>query len=59
MNGVELIGEARRRRPEVKTLMVTARAYAPAAPIVGVPLLSKPFGPSDLARNVGRLLAES
>ena len=57
MNGLETIRQARQRRPGVRPLLITGYAEAMADGTVGIPLLHKPFTPSELARTVAELLA--
>ncbi|HEY0522995.1 MAG TPA: ATP-binding protein [Stellaceae bacterium] len=61
MDGIALIGAARRHRPDLKALLITGHADllqrgASALP-AGVPLLPKPFKPAELAESVATLLA--
>jgi CheY-like chemotaxis protein len=57
MNGLELIQEACQRRPSLKTLLITGDVGALSGGISRVPLLSKPFGPTELAQRVSGILA--
>jgi signal transduction histidine kinase len=56
MNGLELIREARQRRPSLKTLLITGDVGALSGGISKVPLLPKPFGPTELAQRVSGIL---
>jgi signal transduction histidine kinase/CheY-like chemotaxis protein len=56
MNGLELIREARQRRPSLKTLLITGDVGALSGGISNVPLLPKPFGPTELAQRVSGIL---
>ena len=57
MNGLELIQEACQRRPSLKTLLITGDVGALSDGISSVPLLPKPFGPTELAHRVSGILA--
>ncbi len=57
MNGLETIRQARQRRPGLRPLLITGYAGAVGGGIVGIPLLRKPFAPSELARMVAEILA--
>ena len=57
MNGLELIQEACQRRPSLKTLLITGDVGALSGGISRVPLLPKPFGPTELAQRVSGILA--
>jgi len=57
MNGLELIREACQQRPSLKTLLITGDVGALSGDISGVPLLPKPFGPTELAQRVAGILA--
>jgi CheY-like chemotaxis protein len=57
MNGLETIRQARQRRPGLRPLLITGYAGAVGADPVGIPLLRKPFPPSELARMVAEILA--
>jgi signal transduction histidine kinase len=57
MNGLELIREACRRRPSLKTLLITGDVGALSGGISSVPLLPKPFGPAELGQKVAGILA--
>ena len=57
MNGLETIRQARQRRPGLRPLLITGYAEAVGGGIVGIPLLRKPFAPSELARVVAEILA--
>ena len=55
MNGLETIRQAWKRRPNLKALLVTGQvAVLPEA--AGVPLLRKPFTPTDLAQKLTEIL---
>ena len=57
MNGLDLIREARQRRPSLKTLLITGDVGALSGGTSRVPLLPKPFGPTELAQRVSGILA--
>ena len=57
MNGLELIREARQRRPGLKTLLITGDVGALSGGISRVPVLPKPFGPTELTQRVSGILA--
>jgi signal transduction histidine kinase len=57
MNGLELLREACQRRPSLKTLLITGDVGALSGGISRVPLLPKPFGPTELAQRVSGILA--
>jgi signal transduction histidine kinase len=57
MNGLELIQEACQLRPSLKTLLITGDVGALSGGISRVPLLPKPFGPTELAQRVSGILA--
>ena len=59
MNGLELIQEACQRRPSLKTLLITGDVGALSGGTSRVPLLPKPFGPTELAQRVSGILARS
>jgi signal transduction histidine kinase/ActR/RegA family two-component response regulator len=63
LDGVALVGEARRRQPGLPAILVTGYAgdVAPLASDVsgGFVLLRKPVGGTELAMQVARLLAEA
>ncbi len=57
MNGFELAARVRGSRPELRTLFISANAYAAARPSrIDAELLKKPFEPAQLARAVRRAL---
>jgi CheY-like chemotaxis protein len=58
MRGSELIEEARRRRPDLKVLLLTGYANLAKGEAGGIPRLSKPFREADLARTVATLLTD-
>ncbi len=55
MNGIETIRQARLRRPDLRSLLITGHAGVPSN--AGVPLLRKPFAPDELAQRVAEILA--
>ncbi len=57
MNGLETIRQARQRRPGLRPLLITGHAEAVGGAAGGIPLLHKPFAPSELARMVAEILA--
>jgi signal transduction histidine kinase/response regulator RpfG family c-di-GMP phosphodiesterase len=58
MRGSELIEEAKRRRPDLKALLLTGYANLAKGEAAGVPRLAKPFREADLARIVASLLSD-
>ena len=57
INGLEIIRQARHRRPTLKTLLITGDASAECNGVVGIPLLRKPFGPAEFSQMVAGILA--
>jgi CheY-like chemotaxis protein len=57
MNGLETIRQARMRRPDLRTLLITGRAGIVSGDDLGMPVLLKPFAPNQLARQVADILA--
>ena len=57
LNGLETIRQARLRRPELRSLVITGHAGPLAGDIAGVPILRKPFSPNQLARRMTAILA--
>jgi signal transduction histidine kinase len=57
MNGLETIQQARQRRPDLKSLLITGYAGAVVGNTAGIPLLRKPFAPAELAHQVAEILA--
>jgi CheY-like chemotaxis protein len=57
INGLEIIRQARHRRPTLKTLLITGDASAVCNGVVGIPLLRKPFGPAEFSQMVAGILA--
>ena len=57
INGLEIIRQARHRRPILKTLLITGDAGAVCNGVAGVPLLRKPFGPAEFLQIVAEILA--
>jgi signal transduction histidine kinase/CheY-like chemotaxis protein len=55
MNGIETIHQARLRRPDLRSLLISGYTGVPSS--AGVPLLRKPFAPDELARRVTEILA--
>ena len=55
IGGAELIGALQARRPELRSLCITA--YATDA-VLGVPLLPKPFSRRELLQRVREVLAQ-
>ena len=59
MNGLELIRDARRVRPNLKALLITGYADALESTTTdSAPLLLKPFKPADLALRVADILSK-
>ena len=57
MDGLELITQARRNRPDLKVLLITGHADAPQrADAEGIAALLKPFKPADLTHRVAHIL---
>ncbi|MGE0257858.1 MAG: ATP-binding protein [Alphaproteobacteria bacterium] len=55
MNGLEAIQQARLRRPDLQTLMITGHAAIPSS--LDVPVLHKPFTLNEFGRRTAELLA--
>jgi CheY-like chemotaxis protein len=56
-NGMEIIRQAWRKRPSLKTLLITGDAGAVGVDAAGAPLLRKPFRPAEFSQTVATLLA--
>jgi signal transduction histidine kinase len=56
-NGLEIIRQAWHQRPRLKVLLITGYAGAVPDAVTGVPLLRKPFRPTELSQTVSRILA--
>jgi len=57
INGLEIIRQAWHRHPSLKTLLITGDAGAVDNGMRGVPLLRKPFGPTEFSQIVAEILA--
>jgi signal transduction histidine kinase len=57
INGLEIIRQAWRQRPTLKTLLITGDAGAVGDDVAGAPLLRKPFRPAEFSQTVATLLA--
>jgi len=57
INGLEIIRQAWRQRPSLKTLLITGDAGAAGDDVAGAPLLRKPFRPVEFSQTVATLLA--
>ena len=57
MNGIETIRQARLRRPDMRPLLITGYSGDLGGGAAGIPLLRKPFAPSELAQRVAELAA--
>jgi signal transduction histidine kinase len=57
INGLELIWQARRTHPSLKTLLITGDAGAVGSDVAGAPLLRKPFRPAEFSQTVAAILA--
>jgi len=57
INGLEIIRQAWRRHPSLKTLLITGDAGAIDGVAVGAPLLRKPFRPVEFSQTVATILA--
>ena len=57
IDGVQIIRQAPRRHPSLKTLMITGDAGALPAGMVGATVLRKPFGPIEFSQAVAAILA--
>jgi CheY-like chemotaxis protein len=57
INGLEIIREAWRQRPSLKTLLITGDASAVPDRSSGAPILRKPFKPAELSQTVAAILA--
>jgi CheY-like chemotaxis protein len=56
LDGLETIRQARLRRPELRSLVITGHAAPLAGDVAGVPILRKPFPPNELARRITAIL---
>jgi signal transduction histidine kinase/CheY-like chemotaxis protein len=57
INGMEIIRRAWRKRPSLRTLLITGDAGAAGIDAAGAPLLRKPFRPAEFSQTVATLLA--
>ena len=57
INGMEIIRQAWRKRPSLRTLLITGDAGAVGVDAAGAPLLRKPFRPAEFSQTVATLLA--
>jgi len=57
INGLEIIRRAWRKRPSLKTLLITGDAGAVGDDVAGAPLLRKPFRPAEFSQTVATFLA--
>jgi signal transduction histidine kinase/CheY-like chemotaxis protein len=57
INGMEIIRQVWRKRPSLKTLLITGDADAVGDDVAGAPLLRKPFRPAEFSQTVATLLA--
>jgi nitrogen-specific signal transduction histidine kinase len=57
IDGLELIRQAWRKRPSLKTLLITGDAGAVGGDVAGAPLLRKPFRPAEFLQTVATILA--
>ena len=57
INGMEIIRQAWRKRPSLKTLLITGDAGAVGDEVAGAPLLRKPFRPAEFSQTVATILA--
>jgi signal transduction histidine kinase len=57
INGLELTWQAWRKRPSLKTLLITGDAGAAGGDMAGAPLLRKPFRPAEFSDTVATILA--
>jgi CheY-like chemotaxis protein len=57
INGMEIIRQAWRKRPSLKTLLITGDAGAVGDDVAGAPLLRKPFRPAEFSQTVAKVLA--
>jgi CheY-like chemotaxis protein len=57
INGMEVIRQAWRKRPSLRTLLITGDAGAVSVDAAGAPLLRKPFRPAEFSQTVATLLA--
>jgi signal transduction histidine kinase/CheY-like chemotaxis protein len=58
INGLEIIRQARRQRPELRMLLITGNPGILGSAAADVPLLRKPFGPAELSQAVSQILTE-
>jgi signal transduction histidine kinase/CheY-like chemotaxis protein len=57
INGMEIIRQAWRKRPSLRTLLITGDAGAVGVDAAAAPLLRKPFRPAEFSQTVATLLA--
>ena len=57
MDGAALAQWSRRERPDVKVLLTSGRSLPPT--VRDWPMLAKPYNPSDVARELRRLIAST
>lgn len=57
IDGLEAIRQAQLRRPDLRFLLITGHPGVPSGDGAVVPLLRKPFVPSELARRMTEILA--
>jgi CheY-like chemotaxis protein len=57
INGMEIIRQVWRKRPSLKTLLITGDADTVGDDVAGAPLLRKPFRPAEFSQTVATLLA--
>jgi signal transduction histidine kinase/CheY-like chemotaxis protein len=57
INGLEIIRQAWRQRPSLRTLLITGDARVEADDVAATPLLRKPFGPAEFLHTVATILA--
>jgi len=57
INGMEIIRQAWRKRPSLKTLLITGDAGVVGGDVGGAPLLRKPFRPTEFSQTVAKVLA--
>ena len=58
INGLELIWQAWRKRPSLKTLLIAGDGAAVGSDVAGAPLLRKPFRPAGFSDTVATILAD-
>ncbi len=58
MNGIDLVDQARKLRPEMKVIMASAKDYRSEAEVRNVSFFAKPYAVKAVASEITRLLQE-